>query len=109
MTIINATPHAITILVNGKEQVFLPCGTVARVSVQQKEVDPIMGLPVVENIYGEVEDLPDFNPNEDIVLVSALVGARLQGEPGIYMPDTGPTAVRNEKGHIVAVTRLVKS
>lgn len=29
------------------------------------------------------------------------------GTKGVYAPDTGPTAVRNEKNQIVTVTRLV--
>ena len=43
--------------------------------------------------------------------MSALVGSALGGaRPDVLCPGTGPAdgAVRNDKGHIVAVTRLVR-
>lgn len=60
---------------------------------------------------GEVENLP---PAEDgvFLIVSGMVGdalrARGVSRPDVLVPGTGPQdgAVRNDKGHIVAVTRL---
>jgi hypothetical protein len=56
-------------------------------------------------VPGEVTGLPeDGTP----CIVSAMVLAALPpGTPGVYAPDTGATAVRNDRGHIMAVTRLV--
>ena len=47
---------------------------------------------------------------EAICIVSSLVleAAKAQGcAERLYAPDTGPTAIRDESGQIVAVTRLV--
>ena len=36
-----------------------------------------------------------------------VLAALPTGTPNVYAPDTGPTAIRNEAGYVVAVTRLV--
>ena len=60
--------------------------------------------------FGEVEGLPE--PQADTVhIVSALVGGRVSGRQDVVQPGTGPAddVVRNDKGHIFAVTRLVRA
>ena len=60
--------------------------------------------------FGEVEGLPE--PKTDTVyIVSALVGGRVSGRSDVVQPGTGPAdgTVRNEAGHIFAVTRLVRA
>ena len=108
---INLTPHAINILDNktGKTLVIPPSGTVARVAQTYTEQGyiPIEGLPVpvVSAQYGKVSGLPD-DANTPI-LVSAMVLAALKYRPNTYAPDTNVGAIRDEKGHIQAVTRLI--
>ena len=103
----NLTPHAITIRAqDGTEVTIPPSGTVARVSTTDEVVGtcPITGAPIVRRVFGEVTGLPeDGTP----CLVSALVLSAVPGRAGVYAPDTGPTAIRNDAGQIVAVTRLV--
>jgi hypothetical protein len=108
MIIKNLTPHAIALKQpDGTLIHILPSGQVARVSVTTVPVDrPGLPVPVVRNLYGPVEGLPDPQPGHFFV-VSALVLARCAGRDDVYAPDTGPGAVRDEKGQIVAVTRLV--
>ena len=100
---------------------FPPSGVVARVST----VETVVGfvdvvppgvapcdeqgntnghrIPVVTRAFGEVFGLPaDGTP----CIVSALVAGAVPGRAGVYAPDSGSTAVR-ENGQIVAVTRLV--
>lgn len=45
-----------------------------------------------------------------LFIVSAIVGAACKGRADVVCPGTGPAdgAIRNEHGHIVAVTRLVR-
>jgi hypothetical protein len=62
--------------------------------------------------YGAVEGLPDPEENT-IYLVSALVGGRpeVASRDDVFIPGTGPKdgAVRDERGQIYAVTRLVQA
>jgi len=97
---INLTPHAIN-LANGEGEVVLTIeasGEVARVATKP-------GEKVGE--LNEVEGLPA--PQDGTVyIVSGLVGGQVTGRDDVVVPGTGPqdNAIRNEKNHIVAVTRL---
>lgn len=112
---INLTPHAIVIrLADNTDLTIAPEGVVARVSTSSVEVE-VEGVPVpvIRTQYGEVENLPTTEEAKASggILVSGLVLSRLGQEwTGVaFAPATGPNdgAVRNEKGHIVAVTKLV--
>lgn len=118
---LNLTPHAITLRTATGDVVFPPSGTVARVET----IETVIGtrdvfapgvaetdaqgnttghrIPVIARTFGAVTGLPtDGTP----CLVSALVLGACVGMPGVYAPDSGSTAIR-ENGQIVAVTRLV--
>lgn len=102
---LNLTPHPIVIrLPDGGERVLPPSGRVARVATAEEVVAEIGGVPVVRRTFGSVEGLP---PDGTPCVVSALVLAAVPGRSGVYAPDTGPSAIRDEQGRIVAVTRLV--
>lgn len=113
-TLINLTPHPITLrAATGEDTVIPPSGTVARVSSTPGALETVAGIPVpVAGVqtFGGVEGLPA--PAEGtLYIVSALVLSALRGSrPDVVGPGTGPNdgAVRNERGHIVAVTRLVR-
>lgn len=102
---INLTPHAICLLVAGEQITIEASGQIARVSMTEEVVGTMHGLPVIRRIAGAVIGLPsDGTP----CIVSAMVLAAIPaGTEGVYAPDTGPTAIRNDKGNVVAVTRLV--
>lgn len=105
---LNLTPHAIVLrLADGADMTIPPSGTVARVDQLTNQLVlngdvPILAMPK----FGEVVGLPDYEPNVNI-LVSGLV-AEHANRIDVFCPATGPNdgAVRNEKGHIVAVTAL---
>lgn len=112
---INLTPHDIKV----NDKVYPASGDVARVTVSQEDTGfQIDGAPVRKNTYGDVmvgdAKFADLYPNGmfpcEVVLVSGMVldALRAQGYMvGVYAPDTGPTAVRNDKGHIDYVTGLI--
>lgn len=50
-----------------------------------------------------VIDLPDSNKN---IIVSSMVLDNMPLMANVYAPDTGSTAIRNDKNQIIAVTRL---
>lgn len=107
MNLLNLTPHAISIVVNGETTTIQPSGTIARVAVSAVQVAEFNGVPVMANEYGNVEGLPEDTTQP--ILVSAMVLGQLGAEWRniAFAPDTGKTAIRNEQGHIVAVTQLV--
>ncbi len=109
-TFINLTPHPLTLRAeDGTDSVIAPSGTVARVTATPAEQEGILnGVPLYGvAVFGEVEDLPE--PAEDTTyIVSGLVGGRIVCRDDVVVPGTGPKdgAIRNDKGHIIAVTRL---
>lgn len=107
MTIINLTPHAVTVRLGEKTIEFPPSGQIARVGVEYAPAGEVAGIPVVRATIGAVEGLPD--PAEGVLyIVSAMVAQALPNRHDLIAPDTGAGAVRDEAGRIVAVTRFVR-
>ena len=109
---VNLTPHDIVLQYpSGARLTIPPSGTEARVDsvsgVLRETVDS--GIPIYEApTWGEVEGLPDPESGK-IFIVSGLVASRSFGRKDVVSPGTGPKdgVIRNEKGHVVAVTRLI--
>lgn len=125
--IVNLTPHAIVLRMGeGPETdvTIAPSGTVARVTQGAARLAVgYMGCPVPvyrQGPFAAIEDLPDYE-NGTLLIVSGMVAAAVKEIEGLHQnvalrtdvvaPGTGPAdgAVRNDKGHIVAVTRLVRA
>lgn len=111
---LNLTPHAITLRLDGQDLVIPPSGTVARVTVVPTPVKDLAlpngrTIPVVRNQSGPVNGLVRDSSGVPVpCIVSGMVLAALPpGTPNVYAPDSGSTAVRDERGQIVAVTRLI--
>jgi hypothetical protein len=101
---LNLTPHPITVC----GVTYPPSGTVARVIMDRAARAPLNGVPVSFRIPGGVSGVP--GPEAGPVLVSGMVIDALAGQPGcdhVFAPDTGPTAIRDESGHIVGVVGLI--
>lgn len=106
--IINCTPHKIVVISNEVTTEYATSENVARVSTTQNVVGNINGIEIVETVQGEVEGLPQPKKNT-FYIVSAMVLSALNGSRvDVIAPDTGSTAIRNEKGQIIAVTRFTK-
>lgn len=127
---LNLTPHTIRIYARtpfGEPDLktfvdIPPSGTVARVTTIEEDagVRPTNNAKhdesatgrggtywntlVVRRTFGEVEGLPEEGTE---CLVSSMVLAACPGRKDVYAPDTGPTAVRDEKGQVLGVTRLI--
>ena len=105
--IINLTPHPITIC----ETTVNPSGTVARVKTVEEPAGVLCGFEVIRRRFDTV-DLGIVPEPESLLIVSSLVleaidPATLPEGVSVASPDTGETAIRDENGRIVAVTRLV--
>ena len=71
-----------------------------------------VGVSAITRTPSDVEGIfeDDFDKHPNGVLVSAMVLDNLPPslrQYPIYAPDTGTSAIRNEKGQVEAVTRLV--
>ena len=109
MNFVNLTPHAIVVrLENGSDLTFPPSGKIARVDELPTEaVGEVGGVKILSRtVFGKVIDLPE--PTEGVgYIVSGLV-AGVVYRNDVFAPATGPKdgALRNDKGHIVAVVAL---
>lgn len=111
MNIINLTPHKITVITEDESrnpiiQEYYPFGIVARVSSTQSELMRVNGIPVVKTVFGDVENLPN-RAEDTIYIVSTIVAQAVAGKrDDVVAPDTGQTALRDESGKIIGVTRF---
>ena len=105
---LNLTPHSIVVETDNGRITFEPSGIIARVSTHTRAVGTLdNGISVVERSYGKVDNVPTL-PCEQF-LVSSMVLDQLPKEYGgiAFAPDTGLGAIRDDKGHIVATSRLI--
>jgi hypothetical protein len=113
MEMVNLTPHSLTLKDDESVTSIPPSGQVARVGSTPGGEIEIIDLPCQAfqaPTWGQVEGLPP--PKEGVVyIVSSLVAGHCKGRGDVFSPGTGPKdgAVRNEHGHIVAVTRLIQA
>lgn len=110
MDFVNLTPHPITIKMADGGTMRVPAsGTVARVLARESHVRDVMGIPVIHRELLSVEGLPEPRDGAAYIVSSMVVEAILRhgGRDDVFAPDAGPTAIRDDEGHIVAVTRLI--
>lgn len=104
--IINLNKHAVSGVFNGEVVSFPACeqGKECRVSVTSKEVERVPGMKCVETTYGEVQNVPE--PQEGVVyIVNMIVLDRMPHRKDLIAPDSGPSAVRNEKSQVLHVVQ----
>jgi hypothetical protein len=111
VTFYNLTPHVITIVTTEGERLSIPpCGQVARVKTNPGEdLDPIGKVIPTRTppVMGEVEGLPE--PFSFSIYIVSQIVASVARRPDVYYPDTGSDCIRDEKGNIEAVRRLIRS
>lgn len=112
MNVVNLTPHAVTLRNAAGEDFSYPSAGVARVGEAPTKYREIVGVPVPvasATQFTEVVGLPD--PVEGTIYIVSAMVAGVARRADVFSPGTGPNhnPVRNDKGHIVAVTCLVVS
>lgn len=105
MEIINLTPHVVIVKKTSGDVIFQPSGSIARVEMEQEKVGEANGIPIFLNKAKKVTGLPDPTP-DTIYIVSVIVAQTVKREQFVA-PDTGPTAVRDKEGQVVAVRGFV--
>lgn len=107
--LINKTPHSIHIADEDGNIVreIPPTPPACRVASSAKPGTPIDGVPFVETVFGEIENLPA--PEDGVwYIVSQIVIAASNGRPDLVRPDSGPTAMRDADGKMIACRALTK-
>ena len=103
-TLVNLTPHAITLFkVTGESVTIEASGVVARCAVNTTQVGLLDGVKVNTTSFGEVQGLPD--PVEGTYyVVSAMVLTALHGSRSDVLGVS--EYVRNESGQVVGAKAL---
>lgn len=103
--VVNLTPRVIFLQrEDGTRETFPTSGKQARVEMKSIPEGALLGAPVVRQTAGPVSGLPA--PESDVIyLVSDEVAQQVPTRRDVVAPDTGPTAIRDGDGKIVAVTR----
>lgn len=99
--VINCTPHDITIM-NSKKIVIEASGIVARVSTTMSPSGMIGDIPLSENKFGEVENLPEPKKGTRY-LVSRMVMEACPKRHDLLVPGE---CVRDEEGKIIGCKSL---
>ena len=101
--LINLTPHAITFIKEGGENVVVePSGTVARLSTTTVTIGEVNGIPVTTTEFGNIEGLPE--PEEGTAyIVSSLVAGRCTERDDVFIPNE---SVRDDVGRIIGCKSL---
>lgn len=106
MKIVNLTPHSLNILVDGKDIVIPPSGTVARATTVRKQIGSItidgVDIPINKTVFGDIDGLPA--PADDtIYVVSMLVAQAVPDRDDVFIVDD---AVRDDQGRIIGAKAL---
>lgn len=109
--IINLTPHPLNFVGDDGNVVATvpPSGTVARVSMVKKDGGVIdfdgVSIPISHVSYGQVQDLPDPQP-DTIYVVSAVVAQAVCNRDDVFVPGD---LVRDENGTVIGCRGLNKT
>lgn len=100
---VNLTPHALNIRnANGDIVDFPVTGTIARVAQTATVVNVINGINITKQVFGNVVDLPDPQP-DTIFIVARLVAAAAPDRKDLMIP--GPM-IRDDQGRVIGADGL---
>jgi len=76
------------------------------VETKQRIIGKVAGIPIVETHFEKIVNLPD--PEDGVYYIVSRVTMEYIpfNREDIFCVDTGPTAVRDENGQVIAVTQL---
>ena len=103
MNFVNLTPHSIVVRPDGGTETTIPAsGNVARCQVVSEKVATLNGIPVVRQVFGTPQGIPEADPHGNTRFIVSTLVAQAANRSDVVSPDTGPTAYR-ENGQVVAV------
>jgi hypothetical protein len=113
MKLVNLTKHPISLANEAGEIIttIAPSGVEARVAMTPGAPEILDGIPVPvmgPPSFGEVIGLPA--PRDGVLYICSFPVCGAARRTDVVQPGTGPAdgPIRNDRGHVVAVTRLVR-
>jgi len=76
------------------------------VKTKQRIVGKVVGIPIAETHFESIENLPD--PEEGVYYIVNRVTMDFIpfNREDVFCVDTGPSAIRDDNGQVIAVTQL---
>ncbi len=104
-TLVNLTPHSITFFAeNGDAIMELPgCPNPPRVSTIRENYGQVKGIPVNKVTLGQIQGLPDPQPNTGYIVSRIIAEAVCRSD--LYIPDM---TVRDDQGRIIGCQALAQ-
>ena len=100
---VNLIGHDITISGYGT----LPkCDNPCRVNTQQVVFGKLANIPIAKTEFKEIVNLPEPEEGTYFIVSRITMDYIPFGREDVFCVDTGPTAIRDENGQVVAVTQL---
>lgn len=111
----NWTEHEIVLRLPSEDELVIPpSGKVARVKKEKKSQTPVVIDDRIVPVSGDSTGPVDFpSDHKGPAIVSSMFADAYREqfpESGriLFVPDTGPTAIRDERGRILAVKGLIQ-
>jgi hypothetical protein len=100
---LNLIGHDITISGYGT---LLKCDNPCYIETEQKFYDKIAGIPVMMTEFKKIINLPDPEYGVYYIVNRITMDYVPIDRYDVFCVDTGPTAIRDENGQVIAVTQL---
>jgi hypothetical protein len=101
---LNLIGHDITISGYGT---LLKCDNPCYVETEQKFYDKIAGIPVMKTEFSKIINLPQPEEGTYYIVNRITMDYVPIDRHDVFSVDTGPTAIRDQSGQVVAVTQLI--
>ena len=100
---VNLIGHDITI----SGHATLPkCDNPCRVETQQMIIGKLAGVPIAKTEFMKIMNLPDPEDGTYYIVSRIAMDYVPFKREDVFCVDTGPTAIRDENGQVLAVTQL---
>jgi hypothetical protein len=100
---VNLIGHDITISGYGTlPKADNPC----RVETEQMIIGKLAGVPIVKTEFIKLVNLPDPEDGTYFIVNRITMDFIPFGREDVFCVDTGPTAIRDEHGQVLAITQL---
>jgi hypothetical protein len=110
MRYINTTPHTISVMLDNQILEIPTSGHVTRAQFERYQDGEIDGIPIWAHVAAPQHiigwpPVAAYDAAETVIITSTLVAQLVNAYRGVRVvaPDTGVTAMRDERGQIVAV------